>query len=317
MKALDTRAAVREHDPIARLSQGTRFPLHVLVATDGRPQSDHVLLAGRRLNGQGPLEIVCVAAGQGADVDAGDAELIALRRRVGWQLRRVLGEESKTTLDVHLGDAPSRLAAAASLQEDSLLVVGIGRPKVSDRLLGDESTLRLVRAARTPVLAVAPGASLPAHSVMVAVDFSATSFAAARLALRLAAPGAVVLLVHVAPRRGEINWGSAASGFRGDVDLALENWIHQLRRGFSGTLFPVVLHGDPATELLSIAAERACDLVAVGAHGHGPEDRDDIGSITARLVRCANRSIVVTPRCNDVCRRIAIDPVRPARQGST
>jgi nucleotide-binding universal stress UspA family protein len=134
---------------------------------------------------------------------------------------------------------------------------------------------------------------------MIAVDFSATSFAAARLALRLAAPGATALLVHVAPRRGEMVWGSGAAGFRGDADLALEHWIERLRRGFAGTLSPVILHGDPATELLAIAAHRAVDLVAVGAHGHGPAERADIGSVTARLVRCASQSVVVVPRCEE------------------
>jgi nucleotide-binding universal stress UspA family protein len=235
-----------------------------------------------------------------SDPETDDRDRIALRCRVDWQLRRVLGNDAKTRVDVRSGDAPSVLASAA-MSSDSLLVVGIGRPKVCDRLLGDESTLRLVRAARTPVLAVAPGCALPAHSVLIAVDFSATSFAAARLALRLAAPGATVLLVHVAARRGEITWGSGASGFRGDADLALEHWIQRLRRGFDGTLFPLVLHGDPATELLAIAAHRDCDLVAVGAYGHGPADRDDIGSVTARLVRCASQSVVVVPRCDDVC----------------
>ena len=305
MTALDvqtTREAFREQEKGGASGEVAREPLHVLAATDGRPQCDHALLAARRLDAQGTLGVLTVLPRQVADVatdpEIDDRDLIALRSRVAWQLRRVLGHDAKTQVDVRSGDAPIVLASAAT-SSDSLLVVGIGRPKVCDRLLGDESTLRLVRAARTPVLAVAPGCALPAHSVLIAVDFSATSFAAAQLALRLAAPRANVLLVHVAPRRGEITWGSGASGFRGDADLALEHWTERLRRGFDGSLCPTVLHGDPATELLAIAAHRSCDLVAVGAYGHGPADRGDIGSVTARLVRCASQSVLVVPRCDD------------------
>lgn len=297
--------------------QGMRELLHVLAATDGRPQSDHALLAARRLDAAGTLGVLTVVprpSDVAGDPAIDDRERIALRCRVDWQLRRVLGNDAKTRVDVRSGDAPIALASAA-MSSDSLLVVGIGRPKVCDRLLGDESTLRLVRAAKTPVLAVAPGCALPAHSVLIAVDFSATSFAAARLALRLAVPGATALLVHVAARRGEITWGSGASGFRGDADLALEHWIHRLRPGFIGTMLPIVLHGDPATELLAIAAHRACDLVAVGAHGHGPADRGDIGSVTARLVRCARQSVVVVPRCDDVRARVAVRSRHAAVQG--
>jgi nucleotide-binding universal stress UspA family protein len=313
-----TRETFRDRDNGGAPIRVSRESLHVLAATDGRPQADYALLAARRLDAEGTLGILTVVQRSLADVesdhDMDEREKFALRRRVDWQLRRVLGNDAKTVIDVRSGDTPVVLASAA-VSGDSLLVVGIGRPKVCDRLLGDESTLRLVRAARTPVLAVAPGCALPAHSVLIAVDFSATSFAAARLALRLAAPGANVLLVHVAPRRGEITWGSGASGFRGDADLALEHWIHRLRPGFIGTMLPIVLHGDPATELLAIAAHRACDLVAVGAHGHGPADRGDIGSVTARLVRCAHQSVVVVPRCDDVLARVVVRSRHAAVQG--
>jgi len=307
MSALDTeivREALDDHgtEVVAARPVGDR-PMCLLVATDGRPQSDLALLAARRIAANEPLGILTVLPKRAADVvraDEGDAvDGVAHRGRVEWQVRRVLGNEVRTSIELRAGDPPIALAAAAARHGDPLLVVGIGRPKVSDRLLGDESALRVVRAAQTPVLAIAPGCAIPAHSIIIAVDFSPTSFAAAQLALRLAAPGAEALLVHVGARRGEIAWGSAAAGFRGDAELALENWRERLRRGFSGTLTPVVLHGDPATELMAIASHRGADLVAVGAYGHGPESRGDIGSVTARIVRCASYSVVVAPRCEE------------------
>lgn len=288
-------------DPSDRPAADRSIPL--LVATDGRPQSDLALLAARRLAVTEPLGILTVVprrSGPGAaDQESDLTESVAHRGRVEWQLRRVLGSDVRTAIEVRDGEPAAALAAAAAVRETPLLVVGIGRPRVSDRLLGDETTLRLVRAAKTPVLAIAPGCALPARQIVIAVDFSPTSFAAARLALRLAAPRAEALMVHVAARPGEIVWGSAAAGFRGDADIALAQWCERLRREFDGTLSPMVLHGDPATELIAVATERHADLVAVGAHGHGPATRRDIGSVTARLVRCASYSVVVVPRCDE------------------
>jgi len=279
--------------------------IRVLAATDGRPQSDLALLAARRLETEETLGILTVLPHRADDPPLDDEEIVAdqysHRSRVEWQVRRVLGNDAKARIEMRSGDPPITLASAAAEHETPLLVVGIGRPKVGDRLLGDESALRLVRAAKTPVLAIAPGCSLPAHSIIVAVDFSPTSFAAARLALRLAAPKADVLLVHVAARPGEIVWGSAAAGFRGDADLALEHWCDRLRRDFNATVSAIVLHGDPATELIAVASNRGADLVAVGAYGHGPATRGEIGSVTARLVRCASYSVVVMPRCDATC----------------
>ena len=117
--------------------QGARESLHVLVATDGRPQSDHALLAARRLDAERTLEVLTVLPRPSGEVasehDTDDGGEIALRRRVDWQLRRVLGNDAKTIVDVRSGDASIVLATAA-MSSDSLLVVGIGRPKVCDRL---------------------------------------------------------------------------------------------------------------------------------------------------------------------------------------
>jgi nucleotide-binding universal stress UspA family protein len=278
-------------------------PIPVLAATDGRPQSDLALLVARRLVPTETLGVVSVIARATDDV-AGEAranlvDSVVRQSRVEWQVRRVLGADAEAQVEVRAGDPPTMLAAVARQRGAHLVVVGIGRPKVSDRLLGDESTLNVIRAARTPVLAVATGCALPAQRVVVAVDFSPTSYAAAALATRLAGPRAVVTLVHVAARAGKIAWGSESCGFRGDVDLALANWCARLRVGFAGTLSPTVLHGDAATEIAAFATGRGADLVAVGAHGHGPMTRAEIGAIAARLIRCASWSLLVTPRVGD------------------
>src|SRR4029079_6779498 len=102
MMALDvqtTREAFREHEKGGPSTQVAHEPLHVLAATDGRPQSDHALLAARRLDAAGTLGVLTVVSRPpevAGDPAPDDHERIALRCRVDWQLRRVLGNDSKT-----------------------------------------------------------------------------------------------------------------------------------------------------------------------------------------------------------------------------
>ncbi|HVW32778.1 MAG TPA: universal stress protein [Acidimicrobiia bacterium] len=54
-------------------------------------------------------------------------------------------------------------------------------------------------------------------------------------------------------------------------------------------------HGDPATELLRADADHDAAWIAVGRHGHRRLARLALGSVTDRLVRHANRPILIVP----------------------
>src|SRR5512143_28644 len=275
----------------------------ILVATDGREQSDAALRAAHRLVVGGPLGILTVLAPH-ATRDASEfgesAELldgVARQALVEAQVRRVLGEGVDTWIEVRSGYPPTVLSASA-VAHRALLVVGIGRQRVMDRLRGDESALRVVREARTPVLAVGACSEIPPRRIVLAMDFSEPSLAAARLALGLAAPRAEVTVVHVAPRQSEIAWGSSAVGYHGEPDSALDNYVRQLTPPYDARLTSVVVHGDVASELLELATHQRADLIALGAHGHGPASRIAIGAVTTLVVRCATCSVLVAPRHN-------------------
>jgi nucleotide-binding universal stress UspA family protein len=249
----------------------------------------------------GPLGVLTVLAPHGIR-DASEfgestelLDAVARQTVIEAQVQRVLGDGVETWIEVRSGYPPAVLAASA-VSHRALLVVGIGRPRVMDRLLGDESTLRLVREARSPVLAVAHASEIPPSRILLAMDFSEPSLMAARLALGLALPRADVIVAHVAPRSSEISWGSGAVGYHGEPDAALENCLRQLSRPYDVRLRPMLVHGDVASELLDLAARERADLIAIGAHGHGPLSRVAIGAVTTRIVRCASCSVLVAPR---------------------
>jgi nucleotide-binding universal stress UspA family protein len=295
--------------PTAVLALGQRrglpgeLPPGILAATDGRTQSDVALRAARALLASGPLGLITVLAsrspGEACESEESAELLDAIARQslVEAQVQRVLGDTVESWVEVRSG-YPPRVLAASAVAHDALLVVGLGRPCVRERLRGDESALRLVREARTPVLAVAQQSLMPPRRIVLAVDFSETSLAAARLALELAGPGAEATLAHVVPRASTVAWGSGALGYHGAPDAAIDKVLQRLTPLYGVRIKPVVLRGDVANELLDIASHERADLIAIGAHGHGPPLRPSIGVVTTRIVRCVTCSVLVAPRSN-------------------
>lgn len=283
----------------------------VIVATDGREQSDPAVIAGRLFAGDAtdalrvvtvvrPLPIVTPEAAILYAVDVAATRHEQQKRAVAAQMRRLWIDDTDLEPEVYDGDAASQIAEVAHGANATLIVAGLGRHRVMDRLFGDETALRLIRLAGVPVLAVAPGLDRAPRRIVVAIDFSETSLRAARLALDLAAHEATVYLAHVAPRDASAyDWGGWISSYRDDAGYALERVQEQLRIPRGTSVQRILLNGNPATELLAFASSVRADLIASGSHGHGFVARMLIGSVTTRLLRA---------------RRAACSPYRIARR---
>lgn len=200
------------------------------------------------------------------------------------QVHRVLGDSADVWIEVRRGYPPAVLASYAETHEATLLVAGLGRVDVMERLLGDESALRLARMAQTPFYAVGTGRPTPPQRIVVATDFSATSLRAARLALALASPCGEILLAHVWTPTGRV-----------PHEGRLRRQAELLQDGFSGRVTPIELKGDAASELLDLAKTINADAIALGAHGYGAVVRCMLGPVATRVVRCAPCSIMLAP----------------------
>lgn len=278
----------------------------VVIATDGREQSDSALSAGRIFSGDeaAALRVVTVVnalpmltpeAGipYSADVDA--SRRADHKRLVSTQIDRVWPDEGDVDIEVYDGDPASRIRDLAHEANASLIVVGIGRHHVVDRVFGDETALRLARLADVPILAVAEGHAAAPRRVVVAVDFSETSLRAARMAVDLAAPDAVIYLVHVEPRDTAMYGWMPGEDYRDDAGYALARLRDRLH-GVDGISFQrVVLYGDPATELLAFASSVHANLIATGSRGRGLMARVLVGSVATQLLRGATCSVLTVP----------------------
>lgn len=109
--------------------------------------------------------------------------------------------------------------------------------------------------------------------VVIGVDFSAASTAAAKWATRYFAPGADVILLHVVDEH---------LGPPLDAGPAMQRCC-ELRAEIGGTTAIEIVHGSSATAIARVAAERSAGLIVVGKHGAGPGHKQ-LGSIAEHLI---------------------------------
>jgi nucleotide-binding universal stress UspA family protein len=276
----------------------------IVVATDGRMQSDAALVAGRLLAGRAEaMRLVTVlkplpAIPQGGQLaitpDIEAARRAGMRRGVIAQRQRLI--DAPVPVELAEGDPATVIADLAHRTGATMIVAGLGRHRVTDRIFGDETALRLIRASDVPVLAVADSESAAPRRILVACDFSEASMRAARVVLDMAAPGAVVHLTHVAPRDSAFyDMADWSETYKRDSAAALERASEELHVPDGVSLETTLLQGDAATELLAFASTIGADLIATGRHGYGTMTRLLVGSVTTRIVRCAACSVLVAP----------------------
>jgi nucleotide-binding universal stress UspA family protein len=212
-------------------------------------------------------------------------------------------------VEVRDGDPVDVLLAAADGEHADLLVVGsrgVGdRPELA---LGSTS-LRVLRAARVPVLVVPdrrraspPAGGLRLRHLLVGVDRSDAS----RAALELAADVAVALggslsvleVVDYLPpfplRESTAGTHEGEAQAPGPAMALLEAEVRGVRaRGVGVQVF--VRSGDPAPALLELADDVDADLVVVGTRGRGGPAELLLGSVARTVADRARRPTLVVP----------------------
>jgi len=196
------------------------------------------------------------------------------------------------------GVAAAEIVRNAREEPCDLIVMGThGRGGVARLLLGSVAA-DVMQKAPCPVLAVKPpGARKPAGEEAAAVvsgaaarplfpvilhptDFSERSSHAFDVACALARGGGrlnvlhVVEAVHVASEGYEQALYERLRMFEtDDPSIQVEYWLRE---------------GDPATEILSEASAKQCDLIALGTHGWTGLDRLLMGSVAQKVLRGAD-----------------------------
>jgi nucleotide-binding universal stress UspA family protein len=131
--------------------------------------------------------------------------------------------------------------------------------------------------------------------ILLPVDFSQRAHGAARYARCLAERcRAEIILVHALPPL-HTDFGPDVAGsmlvdvYRTRAEQAVRELDQFLAAELSGIpTRRVVLHGDPAAEIVRFAHAEPVDLIAMPTHGYGPFRRFILGSNTAKVLHDAD-----------------------------
>ena len=221
------------------------------------------------------------------------------RRQMGdW-----LGRPNEWPVHISLGAPPYEILRYAERQGAALIVMGLRRHGIVDRVLRDETTLTVARRARGAVLGVVPTLPGLPRRAIVGVDFGPASIRAARAALDvLATPTpdepVTLRLVYVdqtaVEPTSDDTAGAALIRHLG-VAAAFDQLVNELNAPPGVHVDCVVRHGTPGAELLACADESEAGLIAVGSLRHERVERWMVGSVTTEIVRDGRCSVLVIP----------------------
>jgi nucleotide-binding universal stress UspA family protein len=273
--------------PATRLAQllatERRMRVHTLVALDMR-----------RAAIPPPLDIALQLADEVVGPGVHAEQEAAVRRG----LAATLGHEVDWPVRMSVGTPAVAIVREARRVNAAMIIMGLRRHTRADRVLNDETTLNVIRTASCPVLGVAPNLERLPRRVLVAMDFTSASYAAAAVARGLMPDGGVMTLAYVPP----LVMYPADDGEGVIHRLGVQAGFERARRELEGggvTVEDVVLHHElrrPVSELLLECAEASsADLIAAGSARPSRVDRWLLGSVSTDLVRDGRCSVLVVP----------------------
>lgn len=182
-----------------------------------------------------------------------------------------------------------------------LVVIGTHGRTGLDRVLLGSVAERVIRQAPCPVLAVPARGEVSAfRHVLCPVDLSERSREAMALAAELAtAHGAALTLLHVIEAPVRFSGEPHVEGFAEVLDKhgtqLLEAWANELRARSSTPVTVRWRIGSPGSQVLAaLDADRTVDLVVMASHGRTGLRRALLGSVAEKVVRHADRAVVIT-----------------------
>lgn len=302
--ACDLPVSARTLDPAAT---GRRS---IIIATDATPQSDGAIRVGRALAQRDGLSADLLSVVEPMPVFPTDTVVMPDIHQLNILAREgraesLLRQRDRThpgirdwPFDIETGPRVETIVARAERANAALILLGIGAHGVAARLMQRETAVRVMRAARCPVLALPSDAWGVPHSAIVAADFTESSEHAAVTALSLLGARGTLYLAHVLPRvtipQGDPRpWDQIAGG---EGTLARLQRLEQRLAPPPGVRVEhVILHGEPGHEVVAFAAERGVDLIAAGTHGRAGLERLLLGSVATSLIRTAPCWVLVAP----------------------
>lgn len=225
-------------------------------------------------------------------------ELVAVvRDQVSRQVTEVGADVAEWPIEVEQGRPAREIAFAAQKHFASIIILGLSRHSLVDRIIDGDTALELLRESDTPILLASENFVSVPKRVLIAVDFSPESIEAARVSLPLLASDCVVHLAHVRPSVTIFDGsGLWEDEYERVAVKQLEGFREALAAPSTMRVEKTILVGRPAAALSDYANKIDADLIVSGTHGVGRMRRIFIGSVAGGLLRKSERSLLVVPK---------------------
>lgn len=295
----------------------------IIVATDGSPESDAALKAAARMATLHQSDVVVLSAVEPVVVvpmdfgvvlpyaDIEHAQRTARMTKVLAQVERVGARDAGWKVRIEYGEPAYAIATAAFDLDAPMIITGLGHHEILDRVLGSETTLRIVRASKSPVFSVTGHFDALPKRAVIATDFSVASLDAARAALLLFPEITVVYLVHVksrveVPPDMFVTWAGLYSE---PIPTSFERVTAALNLPSSIAIETITLEGKASREIVKFAQEAGADLIVTGSRGAGLMSRLLVGSTATGIIRGANCAVLAVPASSGSDRLVGVDEV--------
>ena len=278
--------------------------MRILLATDGSSHSRRATrwLRDLALPSDSRITVLAVAT---LDEPPRDAQTLSelratLRTRargLAQRAARILERRWRTVeVAVAEGDPRVEIVHAAEQMRARMVVLGARGLGGVKRVLVGSTSLAVARYAPCPV-AIVRGRPRRTKRILVAVDGSKGSRAAVRfLAVSELERDSRITLLHVLPRETVPGARRAA---RTSDDRKLGEEAEQILRDATAMLGSqrrserLMMHGDPAREIVKTARSRDVDLVVLGARGLRTLGRLLLGSVSETVLHQAGRPVII------------------------
>jgi nucleotide-binding universal stress UspA family protein len=169
-----------------------------------------------------------------------------------------------------------------------------------DRVLKQSSTPLLIIRASEP-----PEARSVFSRIAVPVDGSESSEAILPLVAQLARalPRELVLVRVIEPGRqvrtiGGLDYVPFKERDVAATRVEIVDYLNKVSAGLAGVGADVsceVREGEAAEEIMRLADEKGCTLIAMSSHGHSKVRTWSMGSVLSRIARCSTQSVLLAP----------------------
>lgn len=220
------------------------------------------------------------------------------------ELAAALSQHHGVTVRAHVasGAVLPELGQQAAMQAADLIVLGARGASFMRHILLGSTAERMVSSAKRPMLVVKQATHERYRTVLVPVDFSASSLPAVQLA-QAVAPDAVIVLLHVfeIPFEGKLKYAGVDDdtidyyrvAARQDALLRLQE-LCDVAGLDSSRARCLALHGSPLLQIMEQEQEQDCDLIVMGKHGESVLEDLLLGSVTKHVLTESQCDVLVS-----------------------